>query len=184
MSTNTQKIESAFDSEQQKLTGFVRNRVGSKEDAEDIVQDVFESLVGGFDDILDLRKAVSWMYAVAKNKIIDFRRKKKTYSIEEQKRSVNDDEESLSMMDLIPSLDVLPDDQMMQDLIWDQIQMSLEELPKDQRDVFVWHELEGKSFQMIAETTGVSVNTLISRKRYAVVYLREELKELFEIIKA
>ena len=184
MPTNSQNIESAFDGEHKKLTGFVRNRVGSQEDAEDIVQDVFENLIGGFDDILDLRKVVSWMYAVAKNKIIDFRRKKKVYSIEDQKRSMQDEDESLSMMDLIPSLEVLPDDQMMQDLIWDQIQMSLEELPKEQRDVFVWHELEGKSFQMIAETTGVAVNTLISRKRYAVLYLREELKELFEIIKA
>ena len=184
MSSKTQKIESAFDSEQKKLTGFVRNRVGTQEDAEDIVQDVFESLVGGFDDIIDLRKAVSWMYSVAKNKIVDFLRKKKTYALEDQKRGTDDEGESFSMLDLIPSLEELPDSQMMQDLIWEQLQMSLEQLPKEQRDVFVWHELEGKSFQLISEITGVAINTLISRKRYAVVFLREELKELFEIIKA
>lgn len=184
MSTKTQNIQSTFDTEQKKLTGFVRNRVGSLEDAEDIVQDVFESLVGGFDDIVDLRKSVSWMYTVAKNKIVDFLRKKKTYSIEDQNASYSEDDESFSMVDLLPSMEVLPDDQMMQDLIWDQIQESLDQLPDEQSDVFVWHELEGKSFQMISEATGVSVNTLISRKRYAVVYLREELKELFEIMKS
>lgn len=184
MSTQTKKIESAFDSEQKKLTGFVRSRVGTQEDAEDIVQDVFESLIGGFEDIIDLHKAVSWMYSVAKNKIVDFMRKKKTYSLEDQKSSIQDDEESLSLIDMIPSLEELPDSQMMQDLIWEKIQLSLEQLPAAQRDVFVWHELEGRSFQLISESIDVPVNTLISRKRYAVVFLREELKELFETIKS
>lgn len=184
MSTKIQEIEIAFDSEQKKLTGFVRKRVGTQEDAEDIVQDVFESLVGGFEGIIDLRKGVSWIYSVAKHKIVDFLRKKKTYSIEDQKNFGSDEDETFSMLDLIPSLEELPDSQMMQDLIWEQIQVSLEQLPKEQRDVFVWHELEGKSFQLLSEITGLAINTLISRKRYAVVFLREELKELFEIIKA
>ncbi len=177
-------IEQVFEQEQQRLTGFVKRRVGSLEDAEDIVQDVFVSLTSGFDDISDLRKSISWLYTVAKNRIVDFLRKKKTYSVEDQKKAVGEDGESLSMLDLIPSLEELPDSQMMQDLIWQQIQLSLNQLPKEQRDVFVWHELEGKSFAIISEITGISVNTLLSRKRYAVVFLREELKDLFEIIKA
>lgn len=184
MAEKVEHIETVFSNEQKKLTGFVRNRVGTLEDAEDIVQDVFESLVSGFDDISDLRKVISWIYTVAKHKVIDFLRKKKTYALEDQKSSKQEDEETFSFADLIPSFEELPDSQMMQDLIWEQIQMGLKELPQEQRDVFVWHELEGMSFKMMSEFTGLSVNTLISRKRYAVMFLREKLKELFEIIKA
>jgi len=183
MTTKEQHIGNAFDQEQQRLTGYVKKQVGSREDAEDIVQDVFVSLAGGFDDISDLRKTISWIYSVARHKIVDFLRKKKTYALEDQKARTDGDEESLFFSDLIPSLDGLPDEQMMQDLIWDQIQMSLDELPEEQRKVFEWHELEGLSFQQISEITGLSINTLVSRKRYAVLYLREELQALFNIIK-
>ncbi len=183
MATKEQHIGAAFDQEQARLTGFVRKQVGSQEDAEDIVQEVFMSLAGGFDDISDLRKTISWIYSVAKNKVVDFLRKKKTYALEDQKVTAGDEDETLYLSDLIPSLGVQPDDQMMQDLIWDEIRMSLEELPEEQRKVFEWHELEGFSFQQISESTGVAVNTLISRKRYAVLYLREQLGELFKQIK-
>lgn len=146
MTTKEQHIEEAFDQEQQRLTGYVKKQVGSREDAEDIVQDVFMSLTGGFDDISDLHKTISWLYSVAKHKIVDFLRKKKTYALEDQKAQSDGEEEVLFLSDLIPSLEGLPDDQMMQDLIWEQIQMSLEELPEEQRNVFEWHELEGFSF--------------------------------------
>lgn len=183
MATKEEHIGDAFDQEQQRLTGYVRKRVGSLEDAEDIVQDVFVSLSGGFDDISDLRKTISWIYSVAKNKAVDFLRKKKTYALEEQKKHITDDGEILYLSDMIPSMGVLPDDQMMQDLIWEEIQDCLEELAVEQRQVFEWHELEGFSFKQISESTGVPINTLISRKRYAVLFLRERLQELFNIIK-
>ena len=180
MTAKEQNIEDTFNREQNHLKNYIKSRIGSVEDAEDIVQDVFLSLVGGFDDIFDLRKTISWLYSVAKNKIVDYRRKKRTYSLEEQ----NDkDEERLRLSDLILSLEPLPDEQMMMDLIWDEIQIRLRELPIEQREVFEWHELEGYSFQQISDFSGAAVNTLISRKRYAVLYLREYLEELFKQIK-
>lgn len=182
MTAKKQNIERAFNQEQNKLTNFIKSRIGSVEDAEDIVQDVFLSFVGAFDDISDLRKSISWIYSVAKNKIVDYRRKKKTYSIEEQYK-VDSDEKRLNLIDLIPSLESMPDEQMLLNAIWEEIQIRLEELPKEQREVFEWHELEGLSFQQISDITGTTINTLISRKRYAVVYLRAHLEEMFKLIK-
>ena len=182
MTSKKQNIESTFNQEQNRLINFIKGRIGSAEDAEDIVQDVFMSFVGAFDDISDLRKSISWLYSVAKNKIVDYRRKKKTYSIEEQKGK-DGEERDLNLIDLIPSLESMPDEQMMLDAIWEEIQMRLEELPHEQREVFEWHELEGLSFQQISDFTGTTINTLISRKRYAVVYLREHLEEMFKLIK-
>lgn len=180
--TNEKNIEQLFSNEQSRLTGYVKQRIGSAEDAEDIVQDVFLSMTGAFDDISDLRKSISWLYATSKHKIVDFLRKKKTYSLEDQKKQYEDDE-ALSLADILPSFEILPDEQLMQELIWDEIQLCLGELPQEQRQVFEWHEFEGLSFKQIAEMTGETVNTLISRKRYAVVYLRTELEDLFNSIK-
>lgn len=181
MIAKKQNIESTFNQEQNRLTNFIKSRIGSIEDAEDIVQDVFLSFVGAFDDISDLRKSISWLYSVASNKIVDFRRKKKTYSIEDHKGKEGE-ENGLSLMDLIPSLESMPDEQLMLDAIWEEIQMRLEELPQEQREVFEWHEFEGFSFQQISEFTGITINTLISRKRYAVLYLRKHLEEMFKLI--
>lgn len=181
MTEKKQHIDETFNREQSRLKNYVRSRIGSVEDAEDIVQDAFLSLVGGFEEISDLHKTISWLYSVTKNKIVDYLRKKRTYSLEDQK-SRDDDNESLNLLDLLPSLESLPDDQMMKDLIWEEIQIRLLELPKEQREVFEWHELEGHSFQQISDFTGITVNTLISRKRYAVLYLRENLEELFKLM--
>lgn len=184
MTTKEIQISEAFIDEQKKLTGFVRKKVKTNEDAEDIVQEVFMSLTDGFDDILNLSGLIGWIYSVAKNKIIDFNRKKKTSLIDDRKTKQTDEGDELSLADILPSFESLPDDQMMQDLVWEQIKQSLELLPANQRDVFIWHELEGSSFKQIADFTGETVNTLISRKRYAILFLRDELKELFEIIKS
>lgn len=182
MTEKDQRIEQTFAQEQGKLKSFVKSKVGSTEDAEDIVQDVFATLVGGFDDILDLRKTIGWLYAVAKNKIIDLQRKKKTISLEEELEHA-ENAYDLNLKDLLPSKEALPDEQMMLELVWEEIDLRLEELPKEQREVFELHELEGYSFQQISDITGVGINTLVSRKRYAVVYLRQYLRSLFEIIK-
>lgn len=183
MSPKDKQIAETFQTEQQKLKGFVRKQVNTNEDAEDIVQEVFMSLTDGFDDILNLSGLINWLYSVAKFKIIDFHRKRKTSNLEDIRTGKTDEEDTLSLADILPSDDELADDQMMQDLIWDQIQQSLDDLPSNQKEVFVLHELEGYSFQQISEMTGASVNTLLSRKRYAVLYLREQLKELFDTIK-
>lgn len=181
--TKEQHIGATFSQEQGRLTNYIKGRIGSAEDAEDMVQDVFLSFTGAFDDITDLRKSISWLYSVAKNKIVDYRRKKRTYSVEEQ-TNVDENDESLRFIDLIPSLESMPDEQMTLDMIWEEIQERLQELPREQREVFEWHELEGYSFKQISESTGIAVNTLISRKRYAVLYLRDNLKDLFDLIKS
>jgi RNA polymerase sigma factor (sigma-70 family) len=181
MATKEQNIEKTFHQEQNRLTNFIRNKIGSLEDAEDLVQDVFLSFIGAFDDISDLRKSISWIYSVAKNKIVDYRRKKRPELIDESKKD-EDEDKSLNLLDQIPSIAPSPDEQMMLDTIWDEIQYRLAELPDEQKKVFEWHELEGFNFQQISDFTGQTVNTLISRKRYAVLYLREHLKEMFKYI--
>lgn len=184
MSAKQKKITETYLAEQGKLKGFVRKQVSTNEDAEDIVQEVFLSLTDGFDDILNLSGLINWLYSVAKFKVIDFHRKRKTTRLENTVKATKEiDEDTLSLADILPSDEDLADDQMMQDLIWEEINRSLDELPANQKEVFVWHELEGYSFQQISEMTGDSVNTLLSRKRYAILYLRDQLKELFEIIK-
>jgi RNA polymerase sigma factor (sigma-70 family) len=182
MSLKEQHISETYESEKGRLTGFIRKRVSSDEDAEDISQDVFLSLSTGFEDILNLSNTLSWIYAVAKKKIIDFKRKKKNFRLEDQQQLAFDGDEPLLIADIIPAIESLPDDKMMEDLIWEEILYGLELLPKNQKEVFVLHELEGLSFQDISELTGENVNTLLSRKRYAVTFLREHLGELFEII--
>lgn len=182
MSPKEQHISKTYESEKSRLTGFIRKSVPSDEDAEDISQDVFLSLAAGFDDIINLSNTLSWIYAVAKNKIIDFKRKKKSLRLDDQPQLGTDGDEPLFIADIIPAIESLPDGKMMEDLIWDEIINGLELLPRNQKEVFVLHELEGLSFQKISELTGTSINTLLSRKRYAITFLREQLNELFEII--
>lgn len=182
MSPKEKHIADTFNAEQKKLKGFVRKQVNTNEDAEDIVQDVFMSFTDGFDDILNLTGVISWIYTVAKYKIIDFKRKKKASLYDDQKSNKTEKEEQLSFADMLSSFEILPDDKMMNDLMWEKIQESLDLLPLNQKEVFVLHELDGYSYQQISDLTGASINTLLSRKRYAVLFLREQLKELFEII--
>ena len=182
MSPKDKHISETYNSEKARLTGFIRKRVPTDEDAEDISQDVFLSLSAGFDDILNLGNTLSWIYAVAKKKIIDFKRKKKNHRLEDQQQLASDGEEPLFIADILPAVESLPDDKMMEDLIWEEILSGLELLPRNQKEVFVLHELEGLSFHEISELTGVNVNTLLSRKRYAVSFLREQLRIVFEII--
>lgn len=183
MTTKEIAISETYNREQGKLKGFVRKQLDNNEDAEDIVQEVFMTLTDGFDDILNFTGVVNWLYAVAKNKIIDFKRKKKPSRLDDQKSGETENDEVLHLSDILPSFENLPDDKMMQDLIWDQINLSLDKLPETQKQVFLLHELEGYSFNQISEVTGLGINTLLSRKRYAIIFLREELKNLFEIVK-
>lgn len=179
MANKEQHISKVFTSEKGRITNFVKKQVGSLEEAEDIVQDVFYYFSDSFDEIMDIQKSIYWIYKVAKNKVIDFIRKKKTYALEDQQIPQQDGDEFLNMSDLLPSDESLPDNQMMQDLIWEEVNWCLSQLPEEQREVFEKHELEGFSFQQISKTTGESTNTLISRKRYAVLRLREHLSYIF-----
>lgn len=159
-----------------RLFGFIRKRVKNEADAQDIMQDVFYQFVGNAQPIEQLS---GWLFTVARNKITDRQRKHKPanfsdlYSDEEQ-----EDLEGFS--ELLMDTGDDPEKEYLRTLFWQELNTALQELPEEQRDIFIKHELEGVSFKELSATTGESVNTLISRKRYAVLHLRERLKALKE----
>ena len=175
-------IEQTLERNRNKLFGFIRKRVPSVEDAEDIFQDVSYQFVNGFDAIESIERASSWLFSVARNKIADLYRKKKPESLEGLYSDQNDEGKSLSLSDILPDLSNMLEDTMARDIIWEALLEALEELPEAQRQVFVWHELEKKSFKEMSEMTGDSINTLLSRKRYAIIALRKSLQDLYEDI--
>ena len=175
------QIQETVKRERRRLLAFIRQRIPRPDDAEDILQDVFYE----FTEMARLMKPVeqiaSWLFTVARNKITDRYRKKKPLLLEDVFvfRSGDGDDDGYLLDDLLPAADVRSADaEMMRDTIMEALTDALEELPTEQREVFIWHELEDKSFKEIAEMTRVPVNTLLSRKRYAVLHLRDRLKEL------
>lgn len=174
------EISQAVKTERKRLFRFINKRVSDQQEAEDILQDVFYQLVETYRLMKPIEQLSSWLFRVARNKITDNYRKKKTVRFDE--KSVNDesDNEPLFLSDLISSGEISAEERMMNELIMEHVYEALEELPEEQREVFVMHELEEKSFKEIAGRTGESVNTLLSRKRYAVVYLRERLSDIYE----
>ena len=175
-------IEKVVKQERGKLLKFIRRNVAAKEDAEDILQDVLYSLVSGFEDIEFLERISAWLIKVAKNKIIDSYRKKNPESFSDEIiiNDDTDDGEEISLVNILPDLRNLPDEVYWQNLFWEEIEAALDELPDEQREVFIMNEFEGLSFKEISEIKNEPVNTLLSRKRYAVLYLRKKLKNLYE----
>jgi len=159
-----------FRREQGRLRSFVRRRVADEGDAEDILQDVFYALVEANWLTRPVEQAGAWLFRVARNRIVDFFRKKRPMQFAE------------GIEDLLPSADTGPEEAYLRSLLWEELEQALAELPEEQRAVFIAHEIEGRSFQELASETGVSVNTLLSRKRYSVLHLRERLKEINEQI--
>ncbi len=180
--TKEAALDKVVKQEKGKLLSFIRRQVATKEDAEDILQDVLYSLVSGFEEIEFVERISAWLIKVAKNRIIDSYRKKKTaaFSDEIVVNEVNDSDEVLSLSDIMPDFSSLPDEIYWQNLFWEEIETALEELPEEQKDVFVMNEFEGMSFKEISKIKGEPVNTLLSRKRYAVLYLRKKLKNLYK----
>ncbi len=163
-----------------RLFDFIRNRVREQEEAEDIFQDVMIELTQSYRMMQPIEKMAAWLFRVARNKITDKYRKKRPVLLDDQfSYRGNDEDEPLYIQDLIKSSEKSPDSAFDRALIYDAIEMALEELPPEQRDVFVKHELEGKSFKEMSEETGLSQNTLLSRKRYAVMALRDKLQFLY-----
>ena len=163
-----------------RLFDFIRNRVREEEEAEDIFQDVMIELTQSYRMMQSIEKMAAWLFRVARNKITDKYRKKKAVLLDDQfSFRGNDEDEPLYVQDLIRSSEKSPDSDFDRSLIYNAIEMALEELPPEQRDVFVKHELEGKSFKEMSEETGLSQNTLLSRKRYAVMALRDKLQFLY-----
>ena len=174
-------IELAYKKDSRRLLQFIRSRITNEEEAKDILQDVFYQLISIADDIRAIDNVTSWLFTVARNKIIDRSRKKKPdlFSDKQIQTPGHGDEDALMLEDILPVLSTDPEDEMMNSLILDAIDGALMELPQEQREVFILHEFENMTFREIVELTGESMNTLISRKHYAVLYLRECLQDLY-----
>jgi RNA polymerase sigma factor (sigma-70 family) len=174
--------ENTFLKEKDKLLGFIRSRVSSVEEAEDILQDVFFQFVSGFETIESLDRVTSWLYSVARNKIIDRYRRDaaRPQRTDFEMISGKDDDAPLTLQDILPDLDNTPESTLLREAIWDEITDALAELPADQREIFVLNEIEEKGFREISEETGVSINTLLSRKRYAILALRKRLQKFYD----
>lgn len=178
-----QVVEKAVATESNRLLNFIRSRVSNQDDAEDILQDVFIQLWQGYQTIESIEKVTAWMFRVARNKIVDLYRKKKPDNFSAIERlGQSEDSEPLLLAEILQDNEGDPNDVYTRELIWESIEEVLGEMPKPQRDVFVWHELEGLSFKEMEEKTGDSINTLLSRKRYAIQYLRKRLVKLYEEI--
>ena len=173
-----QRISEVVKREQFRLRNFIRRRVPDPRDVEDILQDVFFELVEANRLLMPIEHVTGWLFRVARNRITDLFRKKKPESFSEA--AVADGGDNLRLEDLLPAPDAGPDALYARHVLLDELEAAIDELPEEQREVFVAHELEGRSFKEMAAETGVRVNTLLSRKRYAVLHLRERLRSIYE----
>ncbi len=165
-----------------RLFNFIRKRVKSKLDAEDILQDVYFQLAKISNDLNTVEKMSAWLFQIARNKITDNYRKKKSINFSELDKRTSEEEGTMFFEDFISDDGDLQDDLLTRDLVWEVLDEGLEELPKEQREVFEMHEFQGLTFKDISEITGVQVNTLLSRKRYATVHLRKKLNNVYNEI--
>jgi RNA polymerase sigma factor (sigma-70 family) len=178
-----EQITETVQKERKRLFSFIKNRVPETEDAEDILQEVFYEFTEMYRLMKPVEKISSWLFTTARNKITDLFRKKKAvpFSSVMPEANVNDDEiEADAFYALVPDFADSPEMLLMREVIRDEMNKALNKMPKKHRDVFVQTEIEGKSFKEISSATGVAVNTLISRKRYAVLFLRERLQEMYD----
>src|SRR5579864_627699 len=174
-----QRISEVVKRESSRLRNFIRRRVADPRDVEDVLQDVFYRLVEANRLLMPIDHVTGWLFRVARNRITDLFRKKTPEPFSDT--AIEGEEgELLQIEDLLPSPDAGPEALYFRNLLLDELEHALEELPDEQREVFVAHELEGRNFKELAEETGVSVNTLLSRKRYAVLQLRGRLQSIYE----
>jgi RNA polymerase sigma factor (sigma-70 family) len=172
-----QLIAEVVQRDESRLRSFIRKRVLDIGDAEDVLQDVFYELTAAYRMMKPAEQVTAWLYRVARNRITDLFRRKKAVSLNDP---VDDEDGARELEDLLPSPDAGPDAMYARGVLLEALDEALNELPEEQREVFVAHELMGRSFKEISDETGTSVNTLLSRKRYAVLHLRERLQELKE----
>jgi RNA polymerase sigma factor (sigma-70 family) len=174
-----QRISEVVKREQSRLRNFIRRRVPDARDAEDILQDVFFELVEANRLLMPIEHVTGWLFRVARNRITDLFRKKRPESFSDT-AVADENDEVLQLEDLLPSPDAGPEALYMRSLLIDELELALDDLPDEQREAFVAHEIEGRSFKEIAAESGVSLNTLLSRKRYAVLHLRERLQSIYD----
>jgi RNA polymerase sigma factor (sigma-70 family) len=178
-SEQDRRISETVERERARLRNFIRKRVADPGDAEDILQDVLYELVEAYRAMKPLEQVSAWMFRVASNRIIDLFRKKKPETFSEA-AEVGEDGELLTLDDLLPSPDGGPEAAYARSVLLDEMDAALDELPDEQREVFVAHELQGRSFKELAAESGLSVNTLLSRKHYAVAHLRRRLQAIHD----
>ncbi|UOR04190.1 sigma-70 family RNA polymerase sigma factor [Hymenobacter aerilatus] len=174
------QIQQAVREQRTRLLAFIRRRIPDEAEAEDVLQDVFAELVESYRLLKPVEQAAAWLFRVARNRITDLYRRKKTASLEEELHATGtEDDDSLLLADILPAPDDAPENRLLRETLMEALAAALEELPPAQRQVFIWHELEEKSFREMEEETGVPLKTLISRKHYAVQHLRKRLQKLY-----
>jgi RNA polymerase sigma factor (sigma-70 family) len=179
MNEQDRHISAIVAGERSRLRNFIRRRVPDPADVEDIVQEVFYELVEANRMLMPIDHVTGWLFRVARNRITDLFRKRREERFSDT--SVEDqDGELLRFEDLLPSPDAGPEALYVRSVLLDELELALDELPDEQREVFVAHELEGRSFKQLSAESGVNVNTLLARKRYAVLHLRERLQKIYE----
>jgi RNA polymerase sigma factor (sigma-70 family) len=171
------RITETVEREQTRLRNFIRRRVADRGDAEDILQEVFYEFVEAYRLMKPIEQASGWLFQVARNRIIDLFRRKKPESLSEP-AGTGEEDDGLMLEDLLPSLEAGPDAVYARQILVGELENAVDELPEDQRQVFIAHEIEGRSFKELAAETGVRQNTLIARKHRAVLHLRERLQAI------
>ena len=173
------QISAIVAKERSRLRNFIRRRVPDPADAEDILQEVFYKLVEANRLLMPIDHVTGWLFRVARNRITDLFRKRREVTFSDA--AIEDEDGELAgIEDLLPSPDAGPEALYVRSVLLDELELALDELPDEQRDVFVAHELEGRSFKELSAESGVNVNTLLSRKRYAVLHLRERLRSIYD----
>jgi len=181
MNEQDRQISEIVAEQRSRLSNFIRKRVPDPSDVEDILQEVFYELVEANRLLMPIDHVTGWLFRVARNRITDLFRKKKPETFSDAAgNSGDEDGERLQLEDLLPSPDAGPEALYVRNVLLDELELALDELPDEQREVFIAHELEGRSFKELEAETGVNVNTLLSRKHYAVVHLRRRLRDIYD----
>ena len=174
------RISAEIEREGPRLRNFIRRRIANEADVEDILQDVFSELVEAYGLVQSIEHVSAWLFAVARNRITDFFRKRKAEPLTDLEAPDADKDEKLDLDQLLPAVEAGPEAAYLRQVLLEELDAALEELPEEQQDVFIAHELEGRSFKDLAVETGIGVNTLLSRKHYAVRHLRKRLRAIYD----
>lgn len=180
MTEQDQRISEAIDRDQARLRNFIRRRVADPAEAEDILQDVFYEFVEAYRMMKPIEQVTAWLFRVARNRIIDVFRRKQREAERTRPAAATEDDEARLTAELLPSPDAGPEAAYARSVLLEELDDALDELPEEQREVFIAHELMGYSFKEMAAQSGVGVNTLLARKRYAVLHLRRRLQAIYD----
>lgn len=177
------QIENLFRTDRKKFLGFIRQRVRSQEEAEDILQDVFTNVLAASANVQKpIENIASWVFTAVRNRIIDSYRKKRAETFSDMQTPGQAEDGVDAFENFLGDSSGSPENDLIRKTIWESVQSGLDELPSEQRDVFVKNEFEGISFREMSEDTGININTLLARKRYAVLHLRKRLKDLYSSV--